>query len=124
MSFLPGKTPEQALPGTSSFQSLPRRQTPSSVASRSEEAKSTSEDQNSQVQPSRRLPLSQLTVTSTLKTQLQRKLDQPRVTHLLRLAKSRALVSRVAVNSIELGVVEDVEELRPEFEMQLFTDRS
>ena len=58
----------------------------------------------------------------SLKQKFQRKLHQPRVTQFLRLAKSCARVSGVAINAIELRVVERVIDFRPEFHTQLFAN--
>src|SRR5437588_11131170 len=60
---------------------------------------------------------------STSEDQLQSELEQPGITHFLRLAKSRALVSRIAVGPVELRMVENVENLRPKFQIHLFPHR-
>src|SRR2546429_2790256 len=56
------------------------------------------------------------------KKQFQCELEQSRVTHLLRLAEG--WVGGPAIHSIELGVIEDVEDFRPEFQTRLFSNRS
>src|SRR5437879_5290057 len=61
-------------------------------------------------------------LASALKNQFQCELEQSRVSHLLRLAEGR--VSRSAVHSVELSVIEDVENLRPEFQTRLFPNCS
>src|SRR5262249_21648765 len=46
------------------------------------------------------------------------------IAYLLRLSKGRALVPRISIRSIELRVIEDVENLRPELHVNLFAHRS
>src|ERR1700740_1127743 len=59
----------------------------------------------------------------TLEYDLQRKLQQPRIAHLLRLTEGRAGVAGVSVDAVELRVVKHVVNFRPEFETQLFPNR-
>jgi hypothetical protein len=54
-------------------------------------------------------------LVGTSEKQLQTKLYQPRIAHLLRLPKRRARVSGVTINAVELSVVKQVENLCPEF---------
>src|SRR5712691_4990541 len=67
--------------------------------------------------------LAALAFLAALENYLKRKLEQPRITHLLRLPKCRALVSRVAIHAIELRMVEHVEDLRPELQTHSLPER-
>src|SRR5882757_6763669 len=59
--------------------------------------------------------------SKVLKNEFQGKLEQSWVSYFLWLAKGR--VSRSAIHPIELGVIEEVEDLRPELQMHLFSNR-
>jgi hypothetical protein len=56
-----------------------------------------------------------------LKNQLQRKLQQPRITNLLRLAKGG--VGGTSVHTVELSVIEQVEDFGAKLEAEFFVHR-
>src|SRR5215469_4267298 len=59
-----------------------------------------------------------------LENELQSKLEQPGVAHLVGLSKSRTLVPGVAICPVELSMIENVKNLRPEFQMHLLANGS
>src|SRR6267143_1573841 len=70
--------------------------------------------------PLRATPSNAYRIPLSLESQLQCKLQQTRITHLLRLAESR--VRGVAVHTVELRVVKHVENLRAELHPHLFVN--
>src|SRR6266566_2204458 len=56
--------------------------------------------------------------------ELQSKLEQPGVAQLLGLSKSRTLVPRVAIRPVELSMIENVKNLRPEFQVHFLSNGS